>query len=105
MREWEPDLTSKLEDSNSSWYTAHLWIVPAKVEGIWKLDGGQINFTQTFQFVTGTLTMGNNVTEFSGKLDGAKISFKAGGTEYNGTVSGNTISGTRTGGGSWKATR
>jgi len=105
MSDWEPDQTTRL-DENTSWTTAHLWIIPAKVGGAWKLEGGgQISFEQKFQYVTGILTMGNVNTEFSGKLDGDKISFTAGSTEYNGTVSGNSISGTRTGGGTWKATR
>ena len=106
MSDWEPDQTSNLDLSEySSWSTAHLWIVPAKVDGNWKLDGGQIVFNQKFQFVTGTLTIGGKETQLSGKLNGDKISFNAGGTEYTGTVSGNAISGTRAGGGSWKASR
>ena len=105
MGEWEPDQTIHLTELNIGWSTAHFWVVPAKVEGTWKLDGGQIKFTQTFQNISGTLTIGNAATEFSGKLNGDKISFKAGGTEYIGTVKGNTMSGTRAGGGSWKATR
>jgi len=103
MSDWEPDQTTNL-DEPVSWSTAHLWIVPAKVDGNWKLEGGQINFSQKFQFVTGTLTMGDKVMELSGKLNGDKISFNAGGTEYTGTVSGNSISGS-SGGGTWKATR
>jgi len=104
MRDWEPDQTTQISEY-SSWRTAHLWIVPAKVDGIWKIDGGQIKFTQEFQNITGTLTAGNDVKEFTGKLNGDKIRFNAGGTEYTGTVSGNTITGMRAGGGSWKATR
>ena len=104
MSDWESDLTVRLNEM-ASWSTAHLWIVPAKVDGNWKLDGGQIKFTQKFQYITGTLTMGNEEMEFSGKLNGDKINFHAGGMEYTGTVSGNTIAGTRTGGGSWNATR
>jgi hypothetical protein len=65
----------------------------------------RISFIQKFQNITGTLTMGREKMELSGKLDGDKISFSAGGVEYTGTVSGNTISGAYDGGGSWKATR
>ena len=106
MGDWEPDQTMQSLD-DTYWNTAHLWIVPAKVDGIWKIDGGQISFTQEFQKITGTLTVGDKIhnKEITGKLNGDKISFKAGDVEYTGTVSGKTISGTRTGGGSWKATR
>ena len=104
MNDWEPDQTTILNDY-TSWSIAHLWIVPAKVEGDWTLDGGQIKFTQQFQYIIGTLTIGGKNMELSGKLNGDKISFNAGGTAYTGTVSGNTISGTIAVGGTWKATR
>jgi precorrin-6B methylase 2 len=105
MEDWEPDQTTNLTDASISWSTAYLWIVPAKVNGTWKLDSGQIRFDQAFQNVTGALTQNGKELKLTGKLDGDRISFNAGGTEYTGTVSGNTISGTRAGGGSWKATR
>ena len=105
MGDWKPDQSTTLTDNDTSRGTAHLWIVPAKVDGIWKLDDGKIIFTQEFQNIAGTLTRGEKDTMFTGKLDGNIISFTAGGTEYTGTVSGNTISGTHDGSGSWKATR
>ena len=39
----------------TSWCTALLWIVPAKVEGAWALPQGALTLTQKFQMVTGTL--------------------------------------------------
>jgi len=44
-------------------------------------------------------------TKLTGKLVGDAISFFAGGTQYTGTVSGDTILGTRAGGSAWKAVR
>ena len=112
MGDWLPDQTTTLEESSSDWKTAHLWIVPAQVNGTWKLDNGQISFVQEYQHITGILSIrdttksdGEITTQLSGKLDGDAISFTAGTTQYTGTVSGNTISGTRAGGGFWKATR
>ena len=106
MGEWKPDqtITTVMED-NSTWRTALLWIVPAKVNGTWQIDNGQINFIQSFQNVTGTLTLKGKDMGLTGKLDGDKISFNAQGTEYVGIVSDNTISGTYGGGNSWKAIR
>ena len=101
MYDWEPDQTTRLTELDSHWATAYLWIVPAKVNGTWEFEGGQIKFIQTFQNISGTLTMGNVVTEFTGELNGDKISFNAGDTEFAGIVSGNTISGTHAGGDSW----
>ena len=104
MGEWEPDRSTQIEE-NTNWRVAHLWIVPAKIDGIWKMAGGQIKFDQQFQEITGILTMGNVDTEITGKLNGDEVSFSAGGTDYTGKVSGNTIAGTRTGGNPWSASR
>jgi len=108
MEDWEPDQTTQINEM-VKWRIGYLWIVPAKVDGTWKLkDGGEIKFTQTFQHITGTLTKGKVKkvkTELTGKLNGDNISFNAGGTEYTGTVNGNTITGTYAGGGLWEATR
>jgi len=105
MGRWTPDQTTKLAQYSINWRTAHLWIVPAKVHGTWKLDEGQINFIQEFQHITGTLTIGEEAAELTGRLDGSRISFYVGDAEYTGTVSGNTIVGTNTEGNTWKATR
>ena len=40
MSDWEPDYEATTEDDRKSWTKALLWIVPAKVEGTWKLQGG-----------------------------------------------------------------
>ena len=103
MADWRPDQATTLMKKDSGWHAALLWIVPAKVDGVWKFDDGQIRFTQKFQDINGNLTTMGKDMKLSGKLDGDKINFTAGGREYTGTVSGNMISGTHDGGGSWKA--
>jgi hypothetical protein len=105
MGDWEPEQTIRITVSGSNYTTSHLWIVPAKVDGSWKLDDGQISFTQKYQNITGTLTLKDQKMPITGKLEGDSISFTAGGAEYTGKVSGKTISGTRSGGGSWRAVR
>jgi hypothetical protein len=56
--------------------------------------------------LTGTLKSGNGSAAIAnGKLNGEQISFSAGGIEYSGRVSGNSIEGVAKGGGAWKATR
>ena len=106
MGEWKPDETAKVSGCES-WCTAHLWIVPAKVGGTWKLPQGELSLKQTFQMISGTLKNGNVITPISGKLNGDEISFTAGGAQYTGHVNGNTIDGTVKGGsnGNWTATR
>jgi hypothetical protein len=109
MEDWAPDETAKVTGGCGSWCTAYLWIVPAKVGGIWKLPQGELTLKQTFQMVSGTLKTGNNSTQISnGKLHGDQISFTAGGAQYNGRVNGNAMQGTVKSGGSndtWNATR
>jgi len=106
MGEWKPDETAKVSGCES-WCTAHLWIVPAKVDGTWKLPQGELSLKQTFQMISGTLKNGNVITPISGKLNGDEISFTGGGAQYTGRVNGNTIDGTVKGGSNdkWTATR
>jgi len=103
MGDWKPDETVSLPGCNS-WCTAHLWIVPAKAQGTWKLAQGTLTLKQSFQNISGTLKNGNAETALTGKLNGAQISFNAGGTQYRGRVSGNDIEGTADGK-HWSATR
>jgi hypothetical protein len=107
MGDWTPDQTEKVEGC-TNWCTAYLWIVPAKVEGTWKVPQGELILKQNFQMVSGTLKSGNNNAQIAnGKLNGDQISFTAGGAQYTGRVNGNAIEGTVKGGsgGKWSATR
>ena len=103
MADWKPDETATLPGCNS-WCTAHLWIVPAKVDGTWTSPQGELTFTQKFQTVSGTLKSANAVTPFDGKLNGDQLSFTAGNIPYSARVNGSTIEGTA-GGAKWNATR
>jgi hypothetical protein len=104
MEEWKPDETANVEGCNN-WCTAHLWIVPAKVNGTWKLPQGELTIKQTFQMITGTLKNGNTSSQITGKLNGDQITFTAGKTQYTGRVSGNSMEGTFGGNNKWSATR
>ncbi|HEX2976000.1 MAG TPA: class I SAM-dependent methyltransferase [Bacteroidales bacterium] len=95
MGEWRPDLEVTI-DENSSWNTALMWIVPAKVEGKWKLGKSDLSINQEFQRFYGTLKEGGKTIPISdGKIDGSNISFKAGNAAYTGKViNNNSITGT-----------
>lgn len=100
MEDWQADETFTVtEGCESSWCTALLWIVPAKVAGTWAMPQGELKLSQTFQVINGTL--GANALE--GRLHGDEISFRVNGTTYVGKVAGNTITGTAPN--AWKATR
>jgi hypothetical protein len=107
MAEWKPDETGSPSEACSGYCTAYLWIVPAKVNGTWKLPQGELTLKQTFQMISGTLKSGNVATPVNGKLNGEQITFTAGGAQYTGRVTGNSIEGTVKGGknGHWSATR
>jgi precorrin-6B methylase 2 len=104
MDDWQADETSQVTEDCTSWCTALLWIVPAKVEGTWQLPQGALTLKQQFQMVSGTLG-GTAISD--GKLRGEEITFTAGGAKYTGRVNGTTMSGTVSGGsgGKWSATK
>jgi hypothetical protein len=103
MGEWKPDQSSTVPGCNS-WCTAHLWIVPAKVEGTWNVAQGELTLKQAFQMISGTLKSGSSVTPINGKLNGEQISFTAGNISYTGRVNENSMEGSAAGS-KWSATR
>jgi hypothetical protein len=109
MGEWAADDTQTVENGCTSWCTALLWIVPAKVEGTWKTPQGELSLKQSFQMLSGSLkSAGGAVPITDAKLRGDQISFTAGGAQYTGRVSGTTMDGTVNAKGaksSWTATR
>jgi hypothetical protein len=97
MGDWDADSIVTLEEGNYGWNKALLWIVPAKVEGTWKLGQGELKLTQKYQMVYGTLQSGNKtITITDGKLDGDQLSFRVNSSLYKGIVSGKRILGTVT---------
>lgn len=92
MEDWQSDDTTTI-DNCSSWCTAYLWIVPAKVEGKWKLSNGDLALDQQFQMIKGTLSIDGKSIPVIGKLAGDQINFTAGESVYTGQVSGDKISG------------
>jgi hypothetical protein len=101
MEDWQPDDSSTVGGDCTSWCTAHLWIVPAKVDGAWQLGQATLTLKQQFQMISGTL----GSTAVSGRLNGEEISFSAGEAKYTGRVNGTGMRGTMSGGGAWTATR
>jgi precorrin-6B methylase 2 len=111
LGEWTPDETVTVEGNQgcSSYCTALLWIVPAKVEGTWKLSDGELLFTQRFQTFSGIFKSGSKTAATkNGRLVGDRISFGVGDAAYRGRVNGDTMEGTYESGGMtarWESTR
>jgi precorrin-6B methylase 2 len=108
---WAPDETAKLQENAGSkiFFTAHLWIVPAKVDGIWTFAAGVLALKQNFQTIDGTLAIaGIRTPIINAKLRGEQLTFSANGSDYLGRVAGDVIEGTVTHDGlttAWSATR
>jgi predicted RNA methylase len=107
MGDWEPDERSTIDDCET-WCTALLWIVPAKVDGSWRLPQGELTLTQQYQTLSGSLTTGGTAVPITAaRMTGDQIAFTVGGTTYTGRVNGNTMQGMSTGAasGEWRATK
>ena len=109
MGEWEPDQTD-----SSDGRTAYLWIVPANVNGNWRIElaGGpryDVALNQQFQALSGGAKAdGKSMQLANAKMRGDTISFTLGDREFTGRVVGDRIEGTAKGGGGetkWTATR
>lgn len=109
MGDWKSDESQSAKGDCTSYCTAYLWIVPAKVDGIWASGKDEIKFAQEYQMVHGSVGSGGKLAPvLNGRMRGEAISFTAGSGRYEGKVSGNRIEGTITAGGKttpWVATR
>jgi precorrin-6B methylase 2 len=99
MGDWEPDQRDTVAGKN-----VFFWIVPAKVEGKWVIEGEPkmtLSLTQQFQMVGGRADInGKSVNVTGGRLKGAEITFTVDGKTYTGKVNGNVIEGAN-----WKASK
>jgi hypothetical protein len=114
MDDWQPDEVSNLEGRR-----AYLWIVPAKVQGLWRLQAGEggydMTLEQKYQMVEGSVKLGAVAAGLrEARLTGDRIAFAfvdAAGVrrDFTGRVNGNAMEGTvrLEGGGEarWTATK
>lgn len=97
MEDWEADETVTVTENCSSWCTALMWIVPAKVEGTWSTPKGDIVLKQNFQMLTGTF-QGKPITE--GRVRGNDVTVTVGSTKHTFKTDGKTLQGN-----GWTATK
>jgi hypothetical protein len=109
MQAWQYDDMVKIEDKTNEWTSAYLWIVPAKVDGVWIFPEGELNLKQVFQMVSGTIIRdGKSMVISRGKVRGNEITFSGNGTVYTCQVDKNNLKGTADREGKiteWKAER
>jgi SAM-dependent methyltransferase len=97
MGDWEADQEVTTDENWNSWNTGYLWIIPARVEGKWKLGKGELILTQEFQFIHGTFNSGGKIQTINdGRLSGDSINFSVGIEKYTGRVADKIIKGTAT---------
>jgi hypothetical protein len=90
IQDWSPDASDRIE-ACEQWCEAHLWIVPAKVDGRWRVDGGELALTQTYQKLTGTLTTGGTPAPVTGTVRGEEIELAGGAVTWQGRVRNDTL--------------
>ncbi len=114
MEDWEADEISTLDGRR-----AYFWLVPANVMGSWNLDAGaqktELTFEQTFQKVSGTVTLGAiHAGLRDARLRGTSISFayldQSGlRRDFTGRINGGRMEGTfrdeKGADGKWSATK
>jgi len=94
MGEWKADETADLSSSagcENSWCTALFWIVPARVEGVWKLPQGELTLKQEFQMLSGSLRTADRTYAIEGRVRGEDVNFRAGGKQYRGRMNGSKL--------------
>lgn len=106
MGDWAPDETAQVAKGCETYCLALKWIVPAKVQGDWEIDGKKLSLTQNFQVLKGSLSEGASATPLSdARLEGYRIRFSIGNDQYTGEVHGDGMRGTINGSQRWQAKR
>jgi hypothetical protein len=96
MEDWKPDEEAVADGSN-----VYLWIVPAQVQGRWRVSGGQagdmsLDLTQKFQELSGTVTIaGQSRPIRDGRVRGDTLAFAydspSGPRLFSARLAGNTL--------------
>jgi hypothetical protein len=85
MGKWEPDFEVTADSQWTSWFTALMWIVPAKIEGSYKLGEGELRIKQEFQVFYGNNKKGQDSTLIrDGRINGDQITFNLNEEKYSG---------------------
>jgi SAM-dependent methyltransferase len=94
MGDWQADRSVTLTSNDgcdTSWCTAHLWIVPARVAGSYRIPQGALELKQKFQMLSGTLGAEGKTFALEGRVRGREVGFHAGGKEYHGRMNGKIL--------------
>ncbi len=81
MGDWAPDRTVRVEVPDKAvgrdkFSRVHLWVVPARVQGLWCTAGASLEITQRFQSFSATLTASGSIAPtrvFDGRIEGLTL--------------------------------
>jgi SAM-dependent methyltransferase len=109
MPGWPATQSATVREDCRAFCIVFYYVVPAKVEGVWKMPDGELALDQEFQRVSGSYDFnGITLPVENGQLDGAEIHFTINRVEYRGVVDGDSMQGTAQGRSrsfEWRATR
>lgn len=100
VNDWAPDDTQTQEQGCDNWCTSKLFIIPARVEGKWRLQktDGVLSLTQRYQMIEGTYTPPSGPPlALTGRLRGRDVTLTIDSAAYRGAVNGDRIDGTDSG--------
>ena len=90
---WYADETGRTTPC-PSWCIASLYVVPAKMAGVWRMPEGELMLEQDLQRISGTFELGGiSLPVENGWLRGDQISFLVNGVDYSGRVTGDSMEG------------
>ncbi len=97
MGDWPADRVHRVRGPSRE-HTLYLWLIPARVAGIWRTRVGErdalLNLTQRYQTLGGTLSLdGRELAITDGRLAGDRITLTAGPLTLSGRISGDAIDG------------
>lgn len=105
MADWRPDEYVPSVQTCPGPCGVYLWLVPARVAGIWAMGNKLLVLSQTFQKLEGVMREGERSTPiWDGRLRGTEIVFTIDDERYVGHVDGREMHGTIEGGEPWRAT-
>lgn len=98
MGDWTPDRAIEVRGPDRMHHVL-LWIVPARVDGAWRVRVGdreaRLALRQRFQRLDGALQLDDReLTIDDGRVSGARVDFAAGGWHFSGRVTGDALHGT-----------
>jgi SAM-dependent methyltransferase len=91
---WDYDEIGTVKGACGVWCVAYLYIVPAPVEGAWRVaDGPVLTLRQEFQWLTGTLSAHGEHDAVIGRVSGEIVRFTIGLARYEARVEGDRMAG------------